>query len=408
MGRVGLAVGWTVFQLGSREQIFQHNLLALGNLVELVQIDESEAGQSEVEVTLVLEVDAVVVVVHQFSGHQDATEARLATALPAYQQRHEGIAAQLALAQPHGHHRAHPDAEQVGPLLVVVGYAQGQGCHSVFAIPRAHLLQIVVDGVVELDVVGVDIAAYVLVPAADAQLQGAHGDGVARLFRQVLEGESQSCTAAIFGHTSHHVLAQFVALVQKDVDLHRQQGFGRQMTGEQHAFLLLVFLDMLVVIGILEYHVQQLRVAVQRGSQLGQMTGGGHGDARFHAVLSQQGEHGVAPFGLVGDAQGSLVGLVQIEFVGRLHGDETVVVEAVFQIRLGSRLQCLFRCLLCAGIDGEGLWVVVDVGVGGHVADALGQRLQLLDGDTQLTIIDDAGSLVEVLVEEVGALLVEG
>ena len=40
MARIGLAVGWTILQIGGGNQVFQHNLLALGDLVELVEVDE--------------------------------------------------------------------------------------------------------------------------------------------------------------------------------------------------------------------------------------------------------------------------------------------------------------------------------------------------------------------------------
>ena len=71
---VGLAVGRAVFQVGGRHEVFQDNLLPLGDLVELVEVDEGEAGQAEVQVALVLEVDAVVVVLALLSWQQDATK----------------------------------------------------------------------------------------------------------------------------------------------------------------------------------------------------------------------------------------------------------------------------------------------------------------------------------------------
>ena len=47
---VGLAVGRTIVQFGCRDEILQHNLLPLGNLVELVEIDERKRGETEVQV----------------------------------------------------------------------------------------------------------------------------------------------------------------------------------------------------------------------------------------------------------------------------------------------------------------------------------------------------------------------
>ena len=41
-----LAVGWAVFQIGGRYEILQHDLLALGDLIKLVEVDERKRGQS--------------------------------------------------------------------------------------------------------------------------------------------------------------------------------------------------------------------------------------------------------------------------------------------------------------------------------------------------------------------------
>ena len=84
MTRIGLAVRRTVFQVGGRYEVLQYHLLSLGYLIELVEIDQCERGQSEVQVVLILEVDAVVVVLTLVARQQDATERGLATALTAY------------------------------------------------------------------------------------------------------------------------------------------------------------------------------------------------------------------------------------------------------------------------------------------------------------------------------------
>ena len=81
---VCLAVGWAVFQVGSRHEVLQDDLLSLGNLVELVEVDECEGGEAEVQVGLVLEVDAVVVVFALFTRQQDAALRGLATPLPSH------------------------------------------------------------------------------------------------------------------------------------------------------------------------------------------------------------------------------------------------------------------------------------------------------------------------------------
>ena len=84
MGGVCLAVGRPVFQVSGRHEIFQHDLLPLGNLVKLIKVDEGKRGQSEVQVCLVFEVDAVVVVLTLVTRQQDAAERGLAAALSPY------------------------------------------------------------------------------------------------------------------------------------------------------------------------------------------------------------------------------------------------------------------------------------------------------------------------------------
>ena len=81
---VGFAVGRAVLQVGGGDEVLQHYLLALRDAVELVEVDECEGGQPQVQVVLVLEVDAVVVVFLQVTGQQHPAEAGLATALPFY------------------------------------------------------------------------------------------------------------------------------------------------------------------------------------------------------------------------------------------------------------------------------------------------------------------------------------
>ena len=104
MTRIGLAVRWAIFQIGGRYEILQHDLLTLGDLIELIEIDERKRGQAQVQVVLVLEVDAVVIVLALVPGQQETTERSLATALSSYENRYEGITRELPLASPHRHH----------------------------------------------------------------------------------------------------------------------------------------------------------------------------------------------------------------------------------------------------------------------------------------------------------------
>ena len=52
----GLAVRRTELDIARRQQIFQHNLLRRGSLVELIDIDEGKRGEGDIQVELVLEV----------------------------------------------------------------------------------------------------------------------------------------------------------------------------------------------------------------------------------------------------------------------------------------------------------------------------------------------------------------
>ena len=64
----GLAVGRTEFYVGRRQQIFQYDLLCVGCLVKLIDIDQGKGGECDVQVELILEVQLVIVVIPQFPG----------------------------------------------------------------------------------------------------------------------------------------------------------------------------------------------------------------------------------------------------------------------------------------------------------------------------------------------------
>ena len=106
----GLTVGRAELHVARRQQVLQHNLLRVGGLVELVDVDERKRRQRDVQVELVLEVQLVVVVVAQFWGQQNLAESRLATTLPTNQQRRQRIASQLLIAlAPLCHHTHQPE-----------------------------------------------------------------------------------------------------------------------------------------------------------------------------------------------------------------------------------------------------------------------------------------------------------
>ena len=77
--------------------------------------------------------------------------------------------------------------EIAGPRRPFRRNTVGKGCHTVFPVPFRQMLQIVVHGVITLDIVRIHIATDILIPTADALFQGTHGDRVACLFGEVLE-----------------------------------------------------------------------------------------------------------------------------------------------------------------------------------------------------------------------------
>ena len=58
------------------------------------------------------------------------------------------------------------------------------------------------------------------------------------------------------------------------------------------------------------------------------------------------------------------------------------------------------RRFLGLGVDGRRHRVEHQLGVAAHIANPLCQRLQLLDGDAKLTVINQPCPLIKVLVEE--------
>ena len=83
----GFAVWRTELHIARRQQIFQHNLLRVGGLIKLVDVDEGKRGKGDVQVELVLEVQLVVVIIAKFWWQQNLAKASLTTTLTANQQR---------------------------------------------------------------------------------------------------------------------------------------------------------------------------------------------------------------------------------------------------------------------------------------------------------------------------------
>ena len=128
------------------------------------------------------------------------------------------------------------------------------------------------------------------------------------------------------------------------------------------------------------------------------MLGNAHRYARLQTVLRQQRQHAMATQVIVADALRGVQRLGHVELIGGMHRDIALVV--VSQRLSGGTAQRLLRRFLGLGEDDCGVRIIVDARIAGHVADAVDQRLLLLDGHAQLTIIDEACPLVEVLVEQ--------
>ena len=74
--------------------------------------------------------------------------------------------------------------EEVRPVLIVGLDPAGKGLYPILPVQLGQMLQEVVRRIIERDVIGVDIAHDILVPALDALRQGAVCDGVPRLSGQ--------------------------------------------------------------------------------------------------------------------------------------------------------------------------------------------------------------------------------
>ena len=196
------------------------------------------------------------------------------------------------------------------PLSIVGLDATGQCLNTVGTIPFGQMFQKIVHRVVKFNVVRVDIAHDVLVPAFDALRQGIDGDRVAGFGGQVLEVESQSCLHAIFGHATHHVLAQFVIGIQKHVDLHHHQCLRRDVLQRfGHILALVVLPFVLLAIGVLENLFNHIGVlAVGQADECATPTEG-HVESRLAAVFGQSAHNQFVTLLFVGNAYGIVVSL---------------------------------------------------------------------------------------------------
>ena len=136
------------------QQMLQEALLAVADLVELVEVDEQEAPQCQFRVALAAEVEAVGVGEAQLRRQQDAAECRLAAALRAYQQRYGAVSVLPVHAPPVCHHAQKPPAEESPPLFPLrTGHTVGQFADAVATVPFSRAPQIVFHRVVCRDAV---------------------------------------------------------------------------------------------------------------------------------------------------------------------------------------------------------------------------------------------------------------
>ena len=154
-------------------------------------------------------------------GQQDAAERRLTATLATNQQWYQRVTRQLPLAHPHGHHRSHPQMEQLRPLFVTSRNTLCQSLYPILTVPFWQSIQILIHRVIKLDIIRIHIATDILIPTLNALAQRSHSDWIARLLGQITECKSYTGTLSELSHTTHHILTNLVVLVQEKVDFHR-------------------------------------------------------------------------------------------------------------------------------------------------------------------------------------------
>ena len=276
---------------------------------------------------------------------------------------------------------------------------------------RASASQEVGHRLIERDVVGVDVAADVLVPALHALRQRLHRDGVACLCCQVAEVEPQSGPLPVLRHAPHHVLAQLVVRIQEHVDFHHQQRFRRYVLQRfRHTLAPAVLLLVLLAIGILEHLLHQILVAGEPMAEEGQPLGNGHRDARLLTVVGQAVEQQMSALRFFCNTCHVVEGLRQTMFIDELHG--MIVVDAGQQRLLlpgfGDDGLDGFRNVGAVGIERYGVFVEDHVWVAAYVTTARKVRLQLLDAHAQLHVVGQSRFLVEVHMEAADVVVRRG
>ena len=228
------------------------------------------------------------------------------------------------------------------------------------------MIQPFVDGVILGDACRVDEAVDVLVPRLQPHLLGTDGHIVANLLVQVAEVLLEPVLLPILCHAGHDVLAHLEVGLKECLCLHHEQRvLGNALQGSE-LVLFNVFLQLLDAVDGLEGLANQQLVLAEHGVLKRQLLG----DALRNAFLQTACRQLHKQFG-----QPLLAGQIEIVPQYIFYNKEEVQLPGVGDV--AARQQSTGRvarlllnnggCHAVVGIDGNGVLVPVQVGVGAEV-----------------------------------------
>lgn len=216
------AVGTAQIQVLHLHQVLQLRHAGGRQLVELVQIDESEGGQLVLGSSGVAQVEAFGEVAAQLGGHQQAAEGRFAHPLHGTHQdgRHAvGTFATRVVPHPACCQSQHPAVERAHPKRIV-RYPGSQRRHPVATVPGGQRVEVTGKGMVTGHVVRLHVAAHVAVPTIDAFGDGRQRNAVQqavvhRLIYKVVFTGCRGVAQGAFGLLRQAVVAEGIAQAQE-------------------------------------------------------------------------------------------------------------------------------------------------------------------------------------------------
>lgn len=206
-----LTIGTAPADVGELEDVFEGGGLSRSVTVEFIEVDEAEFGELGFYVAGGGEVEVFVVVGCEWRWHQHSAEGAFAhSLLLADEDGNEGIGGGHGVLCPLCDHGAKPDVECFCPNGAGVD-AMGERCDAVDAVPRGELLEIVGEGLISRDGVGVEDALDIDRPCSDVGIDDVDGEGVER---QAVDGSEGLGVIfrAIFGFFGEEVVAEVVVV----------------------------------------------------------------------------------------------------------------------------------------------------------------------------------------------------